>query len=151
MNIKLTFKLKSLRKKYIKKNWVRLVEACLVSILSTSAFFWLPYFIKADCAPESSVLSQVNKDLMVTYDCPKGYYNPFATMFFNAEGDALRTILSGYEGPGGINNNIMHMRTFLCVWWILTIVTEGIWIPAGRFVPSIIIGSSIGVVMEQTY
>ena len=89
-------------------------------------------------------MSEKNKDLMVQYDCPEGYYNPFATMFFNAEGDALRAILSGYEGPGGIKNDLMHLRAFMCTWWLLTIITDGIWVPAGRFVPSIIIGSAMG-------
>ena len=150
VNIKLTFKLKVLRNKYIKAKWLRLIEVCIVTLVTTTAFFWMPYFLKADCAKKSTIAPR-NKDLLVSYDCPEGEYNPFATMFFNAEGDALRTILSRYEGPGGIQHDMMHLRTFLCMWFLLTIVTDGIWVPAGRFVPSIIIGASIGAVMEQTY
>ena len=120
------------------------------SLLSTTVFFWFPYYFHTECVSKEDV-STINKDLMVTYNCPEGKYSSFATMFFNSEGDALRSILSNFEGKGGINSDLMHLRIFMCTWYILTILTYGVWVPAGLFVPGIIIGSSVGVVMQLTY
>ena len=148
--VKLNFKLSIYRKKFVTEKWMRVLEAIVISFISTSAFFWLPYFFKADCVNESTI-NAYSKDLMVTYNCPKGQYDPFATMFFNSEGDALRSILSGFEGQGGNQNDLMHLRIFICTWFVLTILTHGVWVPAGLFVPGIIIGSAVGATMELTY
>ena len=40
------------------------------------------------------------------------------------------------------------MLIFLAIWYFLTITTYGVWVPAGLFVPGIIIGSSIGGVLQ---
>jgi len=47
-------------------------------------------------------LSDDNKEIAVQYDCPHGYYSPLATMFMNTEGDAIKSIISGFESYGGI-------------------------------------------------
>ena len=103
--IKINCKLCQLRKKYITKKWVKPIEAAIFSLISTTAFYWIPHWFAAKCV-DTSKIAPVNKDLMVSYDCPKGQFNPFATLFFNSEGDALRSILSSFEGPGGINANL---------------------------------------------
>ena len=43
------------------------------------------------------------------------------------------------------------MIIFLCTWYILTIITYGVWVPAGLFVPGIVIGVSVGSVMQLLY
>ena len=72
-------------------------------------------------------------------------------MFFNSEGDALRSVLSAFEGKGGIQNNLMHLRIYMCTWYVLMTCTYGVWVPAGLFLPGIIIGVSVGAVMQLTY
>ena len=61
---------------------------------------------------------------------------------------ALKSILSSFEGPGGINADLKHMLIFLVVWYILPIITYGVWVPAGLFVPGIVIGVSVGAVNQ---
>ena len=94
-----------LRKKYITKKWWKPIEAAIFSLISTTAFFWLPHLFDAECV-NTSKIADANKDLMISYDCPSGQFNPFATLFFNSQGDSLRAILSSFEGPGGINANL---------------------------------------------
>ena len=72
-------KLCMLRKKYIKKHWMKPIEAGIFSLISTIAFFWLPHWFNVDCV-NTSTISNNNKDLMVRYDCPDYQFNPFATI-----------------------------------------------------------------------
>lgn len=65
-------------------------------------------------------------------------------MFMNTEGDAIRAIISGFEGPGGINSTDWHLAAFAAAWYIFTITTYGVWVPAGLFLPGIIIGCAVG-------
>ena len=65
-------------------------------------------------------------------------------MTFNTEGDAIRTIISGFEGPGGVNSSSWHLLIFALIWYFWTIVTYGVHVPAGLFLPGIIIGCAVG-------
>lgn len=53
------------RKYYITQNWMKVVEAGIFAILTTTAFYWTPY-IFAQCIPLSSAPDQ---DLAVRYNC----------------------------------------------------------------------------------
>lgn len=70
-------------------------------------------------------------------------------MFENEEVGAIRTIMSGYDGPDGIKLPIAQMGTYLAVWYIFTITTYGVWVPAGLFLPGIIVGCAIGAIYEE--
>jgi hypothetical protein len=65
-------------------------------------------------------------------------------MFFNTEGSAIRTLISGYETSGGIEFTTLTLLLFLVTWYVFTITTYGVWVPAGLFLPGIIIGCSVG-------
>lgn len=65
-------------------------------------------------------------------------------MFQNTEGDAIRSIISGFESAGGIHSADWHLFVFAAVWYFWTIVTYGVWVPAGLFLPGIIIGCAVG-------
>jgi len=41
------------------------------------------------------------------------------------------------------------MLTYLFVWYIFTITTYGVWVPAGLFLPGIIIGCAVGSIYEE--
>jgi H+/Cl- antiporter ClcA len=68
-------------------------------------------------------------------------------MLFNTEGAAIRTILSGQE-PGGLQVGAWQMLIFITIWYLLTIVTYGVWVPAGLFLPGMIIGCAVGSLYE---
>jgi len=89
--------------------------------------------------------------LIVNYDCPEGKFSPLATLFFNTEGAAIRSIISRFDGPGGILVSWPHMLVYLAGWYFFTITTYGCWVPAGLFLPGIIIGCSVGSIYQQIY
>lgn len=41
------------------------------------------------------------------------------------------------------------MTTYLVAWYFFTITTYGVWVPAGLFLPGIIVGCSVGAVYEE--
>ena len=129
------------RKKYINTPTKKVAEAMLFSFMTTTSFFWLPS-IFSECLPTTDVKD--DRDLLVQYDCKSDkQYNQLATMFFNTEGDAIRTIINGFEG-GGLKSTDWHLVIFAMAWYFWTIVTYGVWVPAGLFLPGIIIGCAVG-------
>ena len=83
------------------------------------------------------------------FRCPEGYFNPLATLLFNTEGGTIRTLL---DFPSQLKNNqtdssvpVGDISIYLVVWYSLTIVTYGVWVPAGLFLPGILIGCAVGI------
>ena len=137
-----------LRKKYITANWMKIAEAAFFSFITTTTFYWMPLSTN-DCKSVSTggtgnMPLGSNEDIAVQYDCKEGYYSPLATMFFNTEGDAIRSIISGFEAVGGIDSGAGQLSIFAFLWWFFTITTYGVWCPAGLFLPGIIIGCAVG-------
>ena len=62
----------------------------------------------------------------------------------NTEGDAIRSIISGFEDVGGVNSTDWSLFIFALVWFFWTITTYGVWAPSGLFLPGIIIGCAVG-------
>ena len=88
-------------------------------------------------------------DLVVQYNCQEGEHSPISTMFENEEIGAIRSIMSGFDGPGGIRLPPSQMVTYLVVWYLFTITTYGVWVPAGLFLPGIIVGCAVGAIYEE--
>lgn len=72
-----------------------------------------------------------------------------ATLMFNTEGDAIRTLISQFEQAGGIEVSYGGLLAFSSIWYFFTIVTYGCWVPAGLFLPGIIIGCAVGGLYSQ--
>ena len=135
------------RKVWINKPWKKIVEVVIFSILTASAFYWTPKLYNV-CKPDSEI-SEENFDLIAQYDCKKGEYSPLATMFSNEEVGSIRSIMSGFDGPGGIRLPPGQMASFFFVWYLFTILTYGVWVPAGLFLPGIIVGCAVGAIYAE--
>ena len=123
---------------------MKVLESIFFSVATTSVFFWSPYFANDCIDMNEKPVSDENQDLVVNYDCPEGHYSPLATLFFNTEGAAIRSIISRFEAPGGILVSWQHMLIYFAAWYFFTITTYGCWTPAGLFLPGIIIGCALG-------
>ena len=89
----------------------------------------------------------------VRFTCDEGSYNTLATLVFNTEGGIIRTLL---RLPVLIKKEqdtqsipVETILIFLFLWVLFTFVTYGIWVPAGLFLPGIIIGSCLGLLWMQ--
>jgi len=64
-----------------------------------------------------------------------------ATLFFNTEGGTIKNL---FHGDDYYTNETINLFIFISCWYFWTIVTYGVWIPAGLFLPGIIVGGAIG-------
>ncbi|XVE66017.1 hypothetical protein DITRI_Ditri08aG0047800 [Diplodiscus trichospermus] len=78
----------------------------------------------------------------VNFYCSKDKeYNDLATVFFNTQDDAIRNLFSAKT----IHEfSAQSLLTFLVMFYTLAVVTFGTAVPAGQFVPGIMIGSTYG-------
>lgn len=63
-----------------------------------------------------------------------------ATLFFNTEGGTIRALFAHdyYE------IDELYLFIFGATWYFFTITTYGVWVPAGLFLPGIIMGGALG-------
>ena len=137
-----------LRKRYINKNWKKIAEAVFFAFLSASVFFGVVCARQNNCRVSTKELSE--EDSQVRFRCKEGEFNPLATLLFNTEGGTIRTLLDFpnqlKKYPDDSTVPVGDISIYLCVWYGLTIITYGVWVPAGLFLPGILIGCAIGIV-----
>ena len=75
------------------------------------------------------------------WNCPDKQYNALATLFFNTEAGTIRSLFSENSEYTITSTNL---AIFTSVWYLMTILTYGVWIPAGLFLPGIIVGGAMG-------
>ncbi|KAH9682758.1 chloride channel protein CLC-d [Citrus sinensis] len=122
----LTLYMTSWRRNYLHKkgNRVKIIEACVISVITSVISFGLPLLRKCSPCPESDLDSGIECPRppgmygnYVNFYCSKDKeYNDLATIFFNTQ----------------------------VMFYTLAVVTFGIAVPAGQFVPGIMIGSTYG-------
>ncbi|XP_069146405.1 chloride channel protein CLC-c-like isoform X1 [Solanum lycopersicum] len=115
-----------------------------VSILTSCCSYGLPWF--AGCIPcpvglEEKCPTIGRSGNYKNFQCPAGHYNDLASLFLNTNDDAIRNLFSSN------NSNEFHISTLLIFFagvYCLGIITYGIAIPSGLFIPVILAGASYG-------
>ncbi len=51
---------------------------------------------------------------------------------------------------GSIEDTTRGLSIFTAVWYVLMITTAGVWVPSGLFLPGMIVGSGLGLVLKQS-
>lgn len=69
-----------------------------------------------------------------------------ATLFFNTEGGTIKSLFS-YQYYEVYER---YLLIFGCSWYFFTITTYGVFIPAGLFLPGIIMGGAMGRLYTET-
>jgi chloride channel 7 len=131
--------LNAIRKKVLKTNISKLMETICLAALTATVLFFTPNILSKNCMSQDE--SSVDAE-HIQYLCPEGMYNPMATFLFNAEGTVIKNFLSkkavfSYE----------TLLLFFLIWFIFTCITYGTAVPAGLFLPGILIGCSLGRVL----
>ena len=74
-------------------------------------------------------------------------FNPIASLFWQTEGGVIRDIMGESQMC-----SIGQMMVFVSVWYFYTIITYGTNVPAGLFLPGMIIGCALGeIYAHQCY
>ncbi|XP_073003584.1 chloride channel protein CLC-c-like [Typha latifolia] len=115
-----------------------------ISILTSCCSYGLPWLAKCTPCP-ADVMEQCptigRSGNFKNFQCPPGHYNDLASLFLNTNDDAIRNLFSG-----GTENEF-HMSTlfiFFTAIYCLGLVTYGIAVPSGLFIPVILAGATYG-------
>ncbi|XP_020258097.1 chloride channel protein CLC-d isoform X2 [Asparagus officinalis] len=147
----LTLYITSWRRKYLHKkgNRVKIFEVCLLSFITSAISFGLPLLRKCSPCPNPETNPGIEcprppgiDGNFVNFFCAKDKeYNDLATIFFNTQDDAIRNLFSAKTFH---EYSAKSLLTFLVMFYSLAVVTFGTAVPAGQFVPGIMIGSTYG-------
>ncbi|WJX25553.1 hypothetical protein P8452_14581 [Trifolium repens] len=126
----------------------KLLLSLSVSIFTSACQYGLPFLV--NCTPcESSSLHEQSSSCPTNgksgnykqFNCPKGHYNDLATLLLTTNDDAVRNIFSTNTPHEYQPYSILIFFTLYC---ILGLITFGIAVPSGLFLPIILIGSGYG-------
>jgi hypothetical protein len=84
------------RKQFYRHPMSKVGEVTLLAFITATYFYWFPYWAKAKCFPQMAD-GYPNGLFIAQYNCPKEFFNPLATLFFNTEGGVLKAMASAFS------------------------------------------------------
>lgn len=122
---------------YSRSKHVRILEAVLVGLITTSVAFFGPiYLARCKTLPSGSVSSANNT---ISYFCQEGQYNDMATLFFTSQESAIRHL---FHLDGAFS--LTSLGIFFICFYFLACWTYGASVPSGLFVPCLLCGAAYG-------
>ncbi|KAL2634106.1 hypothetical protein R1flu_005585 [Riccia fluitans] len=136
----------------LNKRWpsAKVVQAVLIALLTATISFVVPWFAECRPCPEHKVgVLPIGAECPTHgraanfkgFHCPPGTYNDLANLFFNTNDDATRNLFS--IGTGGEFRK-SSLLIYLACSYFLAVITYGIAVPSGLFVPAILCGATYG-------
>ncbi|KAK8717207.1 hypothetical protein V6N13_044483 [Hibiscus sabdariffa] len=130
---------------------VKIVLVITISLLTSICSYGLPWLAKCIPCPDQVSTSCPNTDVSGNYksfQCPPGHYNDLASLFLNTNDDAIRNLLSTNTAK---EFHISSLLIFFGAVYFLGIITYGIAIPSGLFIPVILAGSCYGRLIGRLF
>eukprot|EP01112_Ceratiomyxa_fruticulosa_P015925 TRINITY_DN4769_c0_g2_i1.p1 TRINITY_DN4769_c0_g2~~TRINITY_DN4769_c0_g2_i1.p1 ORF type:complete len:808 (-),score=128.85 TRINITY_DN4769_c0_g2_i1:106-2529(-) len=127
----------------------RVFEVALVGIITSVACFFLSYVFK--CRPlsviqsEATVCEENNEWDMIQFFCPPNYYNEMASLLFTSPDAAMRRLYSRTHNMF----TPLPLAVFTVVYFILAIISSGIWVAGGLFIPMMLVGAGMGRLLGE--
>lgn len=124
----------------------KMLLACAVSIFTSCCIFGLPWLAKCTPCPTGTMFNGECPSTSSTgnfkqFHCPTGYYNDLASLMFNTNDGAVKNIFSSATGNEFRQSSLM---LYFVAIFTLGLVTYGLALPSGLFIPVILIGSAYG-------
>ncbi|KAK7271107.1 hypothetical protein RJT34_26735 [Clitoria ternatea] len=123
----------------------KLLLALSVAVFTSVCQYGLPFFAKCTpcnpSLPESVCPTNGRSGNFKQFNCPNGYYNDLATLLLTTNDDAVRNIFSTNTPYEYQPSSII---IFFALYCILGLITFGIAVPSGLFLPIILMGSGYG-------
>lgn len=118
--------------------------ALSVSLFTSICLYGLPFL--APCSPcdpsiEAPCPTTGRTGNFKQFNCPNGYYNDLASLLHATNDDAVRNIFSTSTPTEFRTVSLLIFFTLYC---ILGLITFGIAVPSGLFLPIILMGSAYG-------
>lgn len=122
-----------------------------ISLLTSCCAYGLPWLAHCIPCPEHLKVSCPTVDgsgNFKRFHCPPGHYNDLASLFLNTNDDCIRNLFSTSTEK---EFHISSLFIFLVAIYFLGIITYGIAIPSGLFIPVILAGSSYGRLVGRLF
>ncbi|GLT44507.1 hypothetical protein SLA2020_183980 [Shorea laevis] len=115
-----------------------------ISLLTSCCSYGLPWL--SQCIPcpanqEDQCPTVGRSGNYKNFQCPPNHYNDLASLFLNTNDDAIRNLLNSRTST---EFHLSTLLVFFTAIYCLGIITYGIAIPSGLFIPVILAGSSYG-------
>lgn len=119
-------KLNLFRRRFIKKNWLKVAEAVLVAAISSTFACTMMYLI-SDCRP----LGNDPTSTPVQLFCEDNEYNAAAALWFQTPESSVKSLF--HDPPG--SHQITTLLVFVPIYFILSNWTYGLNVALGIFIP----------------
>ncbi|XP_050381898.1 chloride channel protein CLC-c isoform X1 [Argentina anserina] len=121
-----------------------------IALLTSAVSYGLPWFATCiQCPTDETECPTVGKaGNYISFNCPSGYYNDIASLFLNTNDDAIRNLF-GTDTTKEFH--IYSLFIFFAAVFILGVVTYGIAIPSGLFIPVILAGACYGRLVGRLF
>ena len=122
----------------------KILLAIIISLLTSCCSYGLPWLSK--CIPCPASLGDQCPTVgrygnFKRFQCPPNHYNDLASLFMTTNDDAIRNLFSsGFDKEFQLSTLIVFFAAIYC----LGIITYGIAVPSGLFIPVILAGASYG-------
>ncbi|KAF5803317.1 putative CBS domain, chloride channel, voltage gated, chloride channel, core [Helianthus annuus] len=122
----------------------RVFLVIVISLLTSCCAYGIPWF--RECVPcpvglEVECPAVGRSGSYKYFQCPPGHYNDLASLILNTNDDAIRSLFSSLNAD---EFRITTLLVFFILMYALGIITYGIAIPSGLFIPVILAGASYG-------
>ncbi|GJM85273.1 hypothetical protein PR202_ga01709 [Eleusine coracana subsp. coracana] len=115
-----------------------------ISIITSMCSYGLPWLAACTPCPVDAVerCPTIGRSgNFKNFQCPPGHYNDLASLLFNTNDDAIRNLFSnGTESEFQMSTLFIFFTAIYC----LGLVTYGIAVPSGLFIPVILAGATYG-------
>lgn len=117
----------------------KLLLVFVIAVLTSCCAFGLPWIVGCKACPtDSSVSCPTTSGNYKGFQCKSGYFNDLASLFMNTNDDAIRNLFSTSTKN---EFRISTLFIFFGAIYFLGIITYGIAIPSGLFIPVILAGT----------
>ncbi|KAG6600708.1 chloride channel protein CLC-c-like [Cucurbita moschata] len=122
-----------------------------ISLLTTCISFGLPWLSQClPCPPhlEDECPTVGRSGNYKNFQCPPGQYNDLASLFFNTNDDVIRNLFTSATDK---QFQLSSLFIFFTSIYFLGIITYGIAVPSGLFIPVILAGASYGRIVGRLF
>lgn len=134
------------------RRWLRILEVALVACVTVAIIYGLTVAF-GRCAPIPDTWQGTGDT--IRFGCEEGEYNDLGTLFLAQPDGIVRKLLSlGASDKDTLDEARMHpvnMAIFVFSYFIMMSLACGTAIPGGLFLPSVMLGSSMGTLTAMMY
>lgn len=133
--ISLNNKLNIFRNHFVKRNFLKVVEAILVTAISATCACFMMYLI-SDCRPLGNDPTLTPVQLF----CEDNEYNAAAALWFQTPESSVKSLF--HDPPG--SHQITTLLVFVPIYFFLSNITYGLNVSLGIFIPCLLTGAAWG-------